>query len=391
MEFKTISALEYCKFVTDGTHDSPKAKECGYKLITSKHLKRYELDFESANYISEEDYKKVIERSAVEQWDILFSMIGTIGNLYIETNSEIDYACKNMGIFQMGKDEMKAKWLYYYLQTPRAQEYIKGVARGTTQGYVPLGALRQLPVVVVDDNTRDKIVSFLWALDDKIKNNIAINNNLLEQANAIFKREFLELSELPNGWYRSNLTSIANYLNGLAMQKYRPSDTEIGLPVLKIKELRQGFCDSDSELCSPSIKSDYIVNDGDVIFSWSGSLLVDFWCSGRCGLNQHLFKVTSSDYDPWFYFAWTNHHLSKFVAIAADKATTMGHIKREDLAKSEVVIPSKEDYERIGAILAPIYELIISNRLENKKLSTLRESILPLLMSGKLDVSEVDV
>ena len=178
MDFTTISALEYCKFVTDGTHDSPKAKEHGHKLITSKHLKRYELDFDSANYISEEDYKKVIERSTVEQWDILFSMIGTIGNLYIETNSDIDYACKNMGIFQMGKNEMKAKWLYYYLQTPRAQEYINGVARGTTQGYVPLGALRQLPVIVVDDKTRDKIVSFLWDLDEKIKNNIAINNNL---------------------------------------------------------------------------------------------------------------------------------------------------------------------------------------------------------------------
>ena len=178
MEFTTISALEYCKFVTDGTHDSPKAKERGHKLITSKHLKRYELDFESANYISEDDYRKIIERSSVEQWDILFSMIGTIGNLYIETNSKIDYACKNMGIFQMGRDEMKAKWLYYYLQTPRAQEYIKGVARGTTQGYVPLSALRQLPVVIIDDNARDKIVSFLWNLDEKIKNNIAINNNL---------------------------------------------------------------------------------------------------------------------------------------------------------------------------------------------------------------------
>ena len=94
------------------------------------------------------------------------------------------------------------------------------------------------------------------------------------------------------------------------MQKYRPSDTEIGVPVLKIKELRQGFCDSDSELCSPSIKSDYIITDGDVIFSWSGSLLVDFWCGGKCGLNQHLFKVTSDTYDPWFYFAWTNYNLA---------------------------------------------------------------------------------
>ena len=187
------------------------------------------------------------------------------------------------------------------------------------------------------------------------------------------------------------MLGIADYLNGLAMQKYRPNDDEQGLPVLKIKELRQGSCDSNSELCSPSIKPEYIVHDGDVIFSWSGSLLVDLWCGGTCGLNQHLFKVTSSAYDKWFYYAWTNHHLQKFAAIAADMATTMGHIKREELAKAEVLIPSQSDYDRIGGLLAPLYDLVIANRIENRKLASLRDELLPQLMSGQLDVSEVSL
>lgn len=390
MEVKNMIALDYCKFVTDGTHDSPKAKDNGFKLITSKHLKRYEIDFENANFISEEDYKKVIERSFVEQWDILFSMIGTIGNLYIETNSEINYACKNIGIFQLGGDEMKSKWLYYYLQSPKALEYIGAVSRGTTQGYVPLGALRKMPVDVVEDTIRDKIVTFLWDLDEKIKTNIAINNNLEQQAQAIFANEFLSLDTLPEGWKQASLIDVADYLNGLAMQKYRPTADESGIPVLKIKELRQGCCDDNSELCSPSIKSDYIIHDGDVIFSWSGSLLVDLWCGGICGLNQHLFKVTSSKYDKWFYYAWTKHHLDRFVAVAADKATTMGHIKRDELAKAEVLIPNEADYNRIGALLQPIYEMIISNRIENKKLAATRDALLPKLMNGEIDMSEVD-
>ena len=187
------------------------------------------------------------------------------------------------------------------------------------------------------------------------------------------------------------MLGIANYLNGLAMQKFRPSDDEQGLPVLKIKELRQGSCDANSELCSPSIKPEYIVHDGDVIFSLSGSLLVDFWCGGTCGLNQHLFKVTSNKYAKWFYFAWTNHHLQKFAAIAADMATTMGHIKREELAKAEVLIPSQSDYNRIDGILAPLYDLVIANRIENRKLASLRDDLLPQLMSGQLDVSEVSL
>lgn len=188
-----------------------------------------------------------------------------------------------------------------------------------------------------------------------------------------------------------NLIDIADYLNGLAMQRYRPKDGERGLPVLKIKELRQGACDSSSELCSPSIKPEYIIRDGDVIFSWSGSLLVDLWCGGVCGLNQHLFKVTSEKYDKWFYYLWTNYHLDRFIAVAADKATTMGHIKREELSKAEVLIPSASDYAKISALIKPIIDLIVANRIENRQLVQLRDELLPKLMSGEIDVSSIQL
>lgn len=218
-----------------------------------------------------------------------------------------------------------------------------------------------------------------------------INNNLEQQAKAIFSNEFLTLETLPDGWKQASLIDIADYLNGLAMQKYRPTADETGIPVLKIKELRQGCCDDNSELCSPSIKSEYIIHDGDVIFSWSGSLIVDFWCGGICGLNQHLFKVTSNKYNKWFYYAWTKHHLDRFIAVAADKATTMGHIKRDELSKAEVLIPNEADYKRIETLLQPIFDLIITNRIENKKLAETRDALLPKLMSGELDVSNIEL
>ena len=236
-----------------------------------------------------------------------------------------------------------------------------------------------------------RIAAILSALDSKIECNQKINDNLYAQAKAIFANRFINLASVPDGWRTGNLLDIANYLNGLAMQKFRPLEDEIGLPVLKIKELRQGSCDSSSELCSPNIKSEYIVHDGDVIFSWSGSLLVDIWCGGTCGLNQHLFKVISDVYDKWFYYLWTAHHLDRFIAIAADKATTMGHIKREELSKAEVLIPSEESYMEISSIMQPIFELMISNRIEARKLAALRDELLPKLMSGEIDVSEVSL
>ena len=218
-----------------------------------------------------------------------------------------------------------------------------------------------------------------------------VNDNLYAQAKAIFDNHFINIDAIPAGWRKGNLLDIANYLNGLAMQKFRPQGHEIGLPVLKIKELRQGSCDDSSELCSLSIKPEYIIHNGDVVFSWSGSLLVDIWCGGTCGLNQHLFKVTSDVYDKWFYYLWTAHHLARFIAIAADKATTMGHIKREELAKAEVLIPCEEDYTSFNSIMQPIFELIISNRIESRKLAALRDELLPKLMSGEIDASAIQL
>lgn len=304
--------------------------------------------------------------------------------------AEYDGGCSNDVLVFVPKLNTDKDFLYYVLADDDFFTYSMATSKGTKMPRGDKTSIMQYEVPLIDLQVQKKIASVLKALDERIKLNNEINNNLEQQAQAIFANEFLSLDTLPEGWKQASLIDIADYLNGLAMQKYRPTADESGIPVLKIKELRQGCCDDNSELCSPSIKSDYIIHDGDVIFSWSGSLLVDLWCGGICGLNQHLFKVTSSKYDKWFYYAWTKHHLDRFVAVAADKATTMGHIKRDELAKAEVLIPNEADYNRIGALLQPIYEMIISNRIENKKLAATRDTLLPKLMNGEIDMSEVD-
>lgn len=286
------------------------------------------------------------------------------------------------------KARVNLQYLYYALKM--CLQHFKQISQGTATKFLTAKILNGFELPIPKIELQNKVALFLGELDEKIRTNERINKNLEQQAHAIFANEFLTFDTLPKGWKQASLIDIADYLNGLAMQKYRPTVGENGIPVLKIKELRQGSCDNNSELCSPSIKSDYIVHDGDIIFSWSGSLLVDFWCGGICGLNQHLFKVTSSKYDKWFYYAWTKHNLDHFIAVAADKATTMGHIKRDELAKAEVLIPNEADYNRIGALLQPIYEMIISNRIENKKLAEARDTVLPKLMNGEIDMSEVD-
>ena len=387
-EWQECTIGDLGQIVTGKTPPTKNNEYWGGKVmfITPKDIQATKHIFKTERYVTGEG--KVAVRGAIlPKGSICVSCIGNIGYLGITTEECISNQQINSIIVNENND---IDFVYYLLKSLWA--YFKNYeGQSTALSILNKTQFSKIKVQIPNIEVQKKIAGVLKMLDEKIELNTAINNNLEQQAQAIFSNEFLTLETLPEGWKQASLIDIADYLNGLAMQKYRPTADETGIPVLKIKELRQGCCDDNSELCSPSIKSEYIIHDGDVIFSWSGSLLVDFWCGGICGLNQHLFKVTSNKYNKWFYYAWTKHHLDRFIAVAADKATTMGHIKRDELSKAEVLIPNEADYKRIETLLQPIYDLIIANRIENKKLAETRDTLLPKLMSGELDVSDIDL
>jgi len=282
-------------------------------------------------------------------------------------------------------------FLYYLLSQDLFFDYVMKGATGTKMPRGNKKHILDFSFELPPRNVQEKIVAVLKGFDEKIAKNKAINDNLMEQAQLFFNHFFIEFVEFPKNWKEGCLLDISEYLNGLAMQKFPPKNANSSLPVLKIRELRQGMCDVNSDLCSSDIESKYLIYDGNIIFSWSGSLLVDIWCGGKCGLNQHLFKVIPKKYEPWFSFFWTLHHLNRFIAIAKDKATTMGHIKREELANAQIVIPSEDDYTKFNSVLKPMFDSIVKRRIENQRLAELRDTLLPRLMSGELDVSEVEL
>lgn len=392
-DYRSLPLPDVLSFIVDNRGKTVPIDENGTHVLIATNCIRNENLFPS--------YEKIrkLNDATYQNWfrahplpgDILFVNKGTPGRVCLVPDPVDFCIAQDMMAFRVNPELVYNKYLFAVLRSSRIQGQISSTTVGDVIPHFKKQQLKEIQIPIPPMKIQKVIGDYYYSLSEKIVLNEKINGNLSEQAKAIFKKELLKFEDVPEGWTKASLDSIANYLNGLAMQKFRPKDTEKGIPVLKIKELRQGVCDEASELCSPGIKQEYIVNDGDVIFSWSGSLLVDFWCGGKCGLNQHLFKVTSKDYDKWFYYAWTLYHLDNFIFLAADKATTMGHIKREELTKAQVLIPSKEDYDRIGELLSPIYETIILKRIENKRLSTLRDSLLPKLMSGELDVEEVDL
>lgn len=305
---------------------------------------------------------------------------------------------------QIKEDKVIPKYLYYNMSLTNFNFYNEG----TTIPSLRTDTLNKIEFLIPPIEEQKAIAKILSDLDNKIEVNNKINKRLEDMAQTIFKHWFVdfefpndegkpykssggemiesELGMIPKGWEISSLSKIANYLNGLAMQKFRPEQDKESLKVMKIKELRQRAIDNNSDLCSINIDGKYIVKDGDVIFSWSGSLIVDIWCGGECGLNQHLFKVTSEIYNKWFYYMWTKYHLSEFIKIAEGKATTMGHIKRSELDAAKVLIPNETCLEYMDLIFDNIIAKIIKVNIESRKLKNLRDTLLPKLMSGEIRV-----
>ena len=313
------------------------------------------------------------------------------------------------------------EFAYYLTQSPTVRDHAISQMTGTSgRQRVPTTALDHINVVLPPLPEQRRIAGILGALDDKIELNRRMNETLEQMARALFKSWFVdfdpvrdkmhgrgrrdeslpglpaelydlfpdrlvqsELGEIPEGWGVKALDEIANFRNGLALQKFRPVENEGRLPVVKIAQLRTGKADGN-EWAKASITPDCIIDDGDVIFSWSGSLLIKVWCGGPAALNQHLFRVTSRQYPKWFYLYCTESHLSAFQAIAAGKTTTMGHIKREHLKEAKCTAPDATLLSAADGILAELFSKAVSINVESRTLAELRDGLLPKLVNGEI-------
>ena len=403
MEWKEVRLGDVCNIITGFPFSGKKYSKEGIRVVRGDNVtignlrwdtekdKRWNEPFDKTEYYS------------LQANDIVIGMDGSrVGKNKARIKEEDLPLLLAQRVACVRHNELAEQdYLYYNIFSKKFIDYVNSIHTGSAIPHISQKQIEDYKILLPNLETQRRIASILSSLDRKIEWNNKINADLEEMAQAIFKNWFVdfepfkdgkfvdsELGMIPEGWKVGRLTEIASYMNGLAMQKFPPENNEDSLPVLKIKELGQGFCGTDSDRCSCNIKDECKIHNGDVIFSWSGTLLVDVWCGGDCGLNQHLFKVTSKDYPKWFYYYWTKHHLQEFIHIAKDKAVTMGHIKRGHLEEAMVAIPDNDSMEKAHELFEPILSKMISLRLESSRLSLLRDTLLPRLMSGELEVPE---
>lgn len=386
-EWRTVIAIEYCDNVADGTHDSPKQTKMGKFMITSKHLGEYELDFSSAYKISFEDYEKVIARSKVEQWDILFSMIGTIGRVYQEANEKTDYAIKNVGLFRCGGDKQKSDWLRYYLMSPKAQEYIHSRLRGSTQGYIPLGALREMPIDLPPLPEQHSITATLSALDDKIALNIKINRNLEQVAQAIFKSWFVDFEPwggvMPDGWREGMLSDVCSYNTERVAVSTLTLDTYISTENMSSE--KGGFVRAAS---LPTIPQTTAFAVGDTLISNIRPYfkkIIFCWFAGGCSTDVLCFRPHEASLSHYVYNLLYSDSFFDFM-VAGSKGTKMPRGDKQQIMSYPIVLPENNVLADFVKIVEPILSQITINRDENIRLAAIRDALLPKLMSGEIEI-----
>lgn len=372
--WEIVPAEKFCIKVADGTHDSPKKSEKGKLLITSKNIKDGKLDTSSAYLIALKDFDEVNKRSKVDKWDVLLSMIGTVGEVCLISN-EPDFAIKNVGLFKCG-NESNAKWLYYFLRCTIGQNHLLSRLNGTTQKYITLGELRNFPIIVpINPDEQKAIVAVLSAFDDKIELLREENKTLEEIGKTIFNEWFGKYSvddELPEGWRIGKLGEICEINTGKRPNKVSDiKTTTLNIPLVGASKI-MGYVE------------EYLFEDDTLVIGRVGThgIIQRF--------NEKIFPSDNTLVIKSFNFEYTYQILNNIDYEKINRGAVQPLITRTDLLNYPINIPPEDMLQIFKEKTNPIYKKINGNNLEIQFLSATRDNILPKLMSGELRVSNIE-
>ena len=419
-----ITAEEYCIRVADGTHTTPNPTETGKFLITSKNIKEGQVVLTSAYKISVEDFEEINKRSKVDQWDVLLSMIGTVGEISIISSSSPDFAIKNIGLFKCG-EESKAKWLYYFLRGKMGQAKIKQRMAGTTQSYITLGDLRNFPIVVPGSYEEQRaIVAVLSSLDEKIELLRKQNKTLESIAKAIFREWFInfnfpkhnskpyksnggkmvisELGEIPDGWSVDTLEKIVSseqnaivdgpFGTQMKIAEYQDS----GIPVIEMDFLENSFITKPFRNFVSPKKFDEVkrscAKGGDIVISKTGTLgLLGILPNelDKTVIVSRLAKISPSKTlrNRLYIYLLMTHLSARKYWDKISSGSTMPIFNLTHIKSIKIAVPNDNLYSRFEDVLEPLYEKILRNNSQIQTLSTLRDTLLPKLMKGETRVT----
>ena len=371
---KLIRMDEYCSSVRDGTHDTPKPTESGYYLVTSKAINNNTIDFKECYYISEDDYIKINKRSQVDKWDVIMTMIGTVGRLHLVKDVP-QYAIKNIALFKLG-DEHRAKWLYYYLSTSTVQSYFDLVASGTSQHFIGLGNLRKFKVEEYRDNSK-RITDILSTYDSLIELNTKRIKTLEQMAENLYKEWFVRFrfpghekaefeNGIPKGWEYKKLNELIDVRYGKDHKSIEDGD----IPVFGSGGImRYG----DKQLYSGET----------VLIPRKGTLNNIMYFNGPLWTVDTMFYSVPliENFAKYAYYT-----LSKFDMESFNSGAALPSMTTNILYHFKMLVPDADLLKKFDTFVSTLFLQKEALQKENDNLIKQRDLLLPRLMSGKLEV-----
>lgn len=405
-----LAGFEHTKYIQGNcTHE--KINSDDVPLFIGKTVRNGKININFDWYISKK-ISDTLDRSKLSKKCIVIPYVGTVGDLAIYDGSYSAHLGSNIAKIELNDNcGYTEEFIYYFLKSPYGQTLLLRDIQGAVQKNITMQSIRNIELPIININEQKKIVESIKCIDDKIENNNKINEELETMAKTIYDYWFLQFEfpneegkpykssggkmvwneelkrEIPEGWEVGNLYDIADFINGLACQKFRPIDNN-KMPVVKITEMHDGITEN-TEFVRSDIPEKNIINNGDILFSWSATLETMIWNGGKAGLNQHIFKVMPKNYPKYYVYMQLSSYIINFIQMALARKTTMGHITTDHLKQSKIVLPPKSLTKKYNNMIENQFLMQTKNKEQNKELTSLRDFLLPLLMNGQVGFKEV--
>ncbi|MGJ0299289.1 restriction endonuclease subunit S [Aliarcobacter cryaerophilus] len=379
--------------IRDGTHDSPKYIESGIPFITSKHLTDNGIDFTETNYISKENHIEFSKRSKVDNGDILFGMIGTIGKPII-VNTDFEFSIKNIALLKLSCNELLSNiYVLNLLKSNIITKQFSKLSNGGVQSFIALGMIRKLKIPLPPLEEQKKIADILSIVDKKIAF-VEENINATEELKKGLMQKLLtegightdfkdsELGRIPESWEVVQQSDVATFYNGRA---YKLSEwEESGTPVIRLQNLTG--TGTDYYYSTLQLPEHQYCENGDLLYMWSATFGPVWWKGERAIYHYHIWKITTEEnkLDRIFLF-----YLLDQITIRMKKqshGSTMIHVTKGGMEKLKIQLPPLEEQKQIAEILSTV-----DNKLENlkeKKLffEELKKGLMQKLLTGEVRV-----
>lgn len=317
---------------------------------------------------------------------------GKIAKVSVLSDDEVGFGSTEYIVFRAIDGVSDADFLYYLICSPLVRNpAIKSMVGSSGRQRVQTDVVAGLDIELPPIEEQRKIGGLLKAIDDKIGLNNTINNNLFEQMQALYKAWFVDFEPFggvrPPNWNDTNIYAIANIIYGAPFASKLFNTDGLGKPIIRIRDLKeQAFVTFTTE----EHPKGHLIQPGDIVVGMDGEFRPYIWGNEPAWLNQRVCIFESNRPQGKAFVLYTIKPLLNKIE-QTQVATTVIHIGKKDFDAFEIVLPDEATLDSFDSITAPMIEQIVNNRLQNKRLAVLRDTLLPKLMSGELDVSDIDL